>query len=180
VKKRIYRILYLATKFVPFFDEGIKPLWRIKNKVWREYLGVEGPIFVARHVQMARAHDYAGWFLRIGKHVEIDQGVWIDYSGGLEIGDMVTISAGARILTHSHGISDPNHYWRDQEITFNPLFIGSDSWIGTGAIILPQVTYIGQGAVIGAGSVVTKDVEPYCIVVGNPACVVGKRQGVNC
>ena len=46
--------------------------------------------------------------------------------------------------------------------------IGNDCWIGAGAIILNGLT-IGDGAVVGAGAVVTKDVEPYTIVVGNPA-----------
>jgi acetyltransferase-like isoleucine patch superfamily enzyme len=52
--------------------------------------------------------------------------------------------------------------------------IGNDVWIGLGVIILPGVT-IGDGAVIGAGSVVAKDIEPYTIVVGNPAKTVRKR-----
>lgn len=52
--------------------------------------------------------------------------------------------------------------------------IGHDTWIGHGAIVLPEVK-IGNGAVIGAGSVVTKDVPPYAIVVGNPARIVRYR-----
>jgi virginiamycin A acetyltransferase len=52
--------------------------------------------------------------------------------------------------------------------------VGNDVWIGSGAIILRNVT-VGDGAIIGAGSVVTKDVEPYTIVVGTPARPIGKR-----
>jgi len=52
--------------------------------------------------------------------------------------------------------------------------VGNDVWIGRGALVLPGVS-IGDGAVIGAGSVVTKDVEPYPIVAGNPAKVIRKR-----
>ncbi|WP_300286554.1 CatB-related O-acetyltransferase [uncultured Alistipes sp.] len=58
-----------------------------------------------------------------------------------------------------------------------PLEIGHDVWIGANAIVLPGVSRIGDGAVIGAGSVVTKDVEPYEIVVGNPARPIRKRFG---
>ena len=54
------------------------------------------------------------------------------------------------------------------------VIIEDDVWIGTGAIIVDGVS-VGQGAVIGAGSVVTKNVEPYAIVVGNPAREIGKR-----
>ena len=52
--------------------------------------------------------------------------------------------------------------------------IGSDVWIGYGAIVLSDVV-IGRGAVIASGSVVTHDVPPYAVVAGNPACVVGER-----
>jgi len=54
-----------------------------------------------------------------------------------------------------------------------PIVIKEDAWIGTGVIILPNVT-IGKGAIVGAGSVVTKDVDPYTIVAGSPAKPIGK------
>lgn len=55
------------------------------------------------------------------------------------------------------------------------LKVGNDVWVGQNAIILPSVTEIGDGAVVGAGSVVTKNVPPYAIVVGNPARVIRYR-----
>lgn len=57
----------------------------------------------------------------------------------------------------------------------NPLLIGHDVWIGGNTIILPNCRHIGDGAVVGAGAVVTKDVAPYTIVVGNPARPIKKR-----
>jgi acetyltransferase-like isoleucine patch superfamily enzyme len=56
-----------------------------------------------------------------------------------------------------------------------PLRIGNDVWIGYNAIILPLVKEIGNGAIIGAGAVVNKDIPPYAIVVGNPARIVRYR-----
>jgi acetyltransferase-like isoleucine patch superfamily enzyme len=56
----------------------------------------------------------------------------------------------------------------------DPIRVGSDVWIGHGAVVLPGVT-ISDGAVVGAGSVVTKSVGPYAIAVGNPARVVRRR-----
>ena len=56
-----------------------------------------------------------------------------------------------------------------------PLVIEDDVWIGHNAILLPGCKAIGRGAVIGAGSVVTKNVEPYTIVVGNPARKIAER-----
>lgn len=66
-------------------------------------------------------------------------------------------------------------YVKEDMLERPSLTIGHDVWIGERAIILPSVTSIGNGAIIGAGSIVTKDVEPYSIVAGNPAKKIGKR-----
>jgi acetyltransferase-like isoleucine patch superfamily enzyme len=76
----------------------------------------------------------------------------------------------------------PSFYYRwkqvkkikDHIVSKGDIVIGNDVWIGYGALILPGVT-IHDGAVIGAKAVVTKDVEPYTIVAGNPAHVIKKR-----
>jgi len=57
----------------------------------------------------------------------------------------------------------------------NPLIIGNDVWIGANVTILPGCRVIGDGIVIGAGSVVTKDIEPFTVVAGAPARVIRKR-----
>ena len=59
--------------------------------------------------------------------------------------------------------------------TYTNLTIGNDVFIGHNAIILPSVTYIGDGAVIGAGSLVNKNIAPYSVAVGNPCRVVRRR-----
>lgn len=64
---------------------------------------------------------------------------------------------------------------KEDLITRPPVVIGSDVWMGHNAIILPSVRTIGDGAVIGAGSVVHEDVPPYAVVVGHPAKVVRYR-----
>jgi acetyltransferase-like isoleucine patch superfamily enzyme len=65
----------------------------------------------------------------------------------------------------SRQIRDPDYDWKGNDIK---VTVGDDVWIGYGAIILSGVT-IGEGSVIAAGSVVTKDIEPYTVVGGNPA-----------
>ena len=85
------------------------------------------------------------------------------------MGAHVAINEGVRILTGSHGVDDPA--WR---LKVAPVSIGDYAWIATDSIILPGVT-IGEGAVVGAGSVVTRDVERFTVVAGNPAVVIRRR-----
>jgi acetyltransferase-like isoleucine patch superfamily enzyme len=87
----------------------------------------------------------------------------------VRIGDDVSIGPEASILTLGH---DP------QSLDFadrgGDVVIGDRAWIGYRAIILPGIN-IGEGAVVGAGAVVTKDVPAFSIVAGNPARIIGRR-----
>jgi len=88
----------------------------------------------------------------------------------IKIGNNVCINDGVKLLSGSHNINDP--VWR---LVKKPIFIDDYVWIATNAIILPGVS-IGKGAVIGAGAVVSKDVEPFTIMVGNPAKPLSKKR----
>lgn len=87
----------------------------------------------------------------------------------IRIGDDVSIGPEATLLTLGHDPQSPDFADRGGEIV-----IGARAWIAYRAIVLPSVT-IGEGAVVGAGAVVTRDVEPYAIVAGNPARKIGDR-----
>ena len=88
----------------------------------------------------------------------------------VQIGNFVCINDGVVILSASHDVLDP--FWRHKK---SPIQIGDYAWIATNAIILPGVK-IGRGAVVGAGAIVSKDVEDYSIVIGNPAIVIDKKR----
>lgn len=105
---------------------------------------------------------------QLGEGVQINDGVFLDHSGGLTIGDKALISSNCTLYTHSHGF-DPRSAPMPVEKT-----IGERVWIGSNAIIMHSCTEIGAGAIIGAGSVVTKNVPAGAIVAGNPAKVVGE------
>lgn len=107
--------------------------------------------------------------LRIGKYSHINRMCTLDARGGLNIGDSVSVSHGVMLMTGSHDINAINF-----PVNYKPINIEDYVWIGCGAIVLQGVT-IGKGAVVAAGSVVTKDVPPYAIVGGIPAKVIGKR-----
>lgn len=102
-----------------------------------------------------------------------------DIPKGTIIGNYCSFAPGVKIFNANHGIdwatTHPflyNHHFgfvKEEKIKRFSLIVGSDVWVGANAIILPSVRSIGNGAIIGAGSVVTKNVDPYSIVVGNPA-----------
>jgi maltose O-acetyltransferase len=87
----------------------------------------------------------------------------------IRTGDDVSIGPEAAILNLGHDPQSPTFEDRGGDV-----IIGSHVWIGFRAVILPGVK-IGDGAVVGAGALVTKDVEPFTIVAGNPARKIGER-----
>ncbi len=115
--------------------------------------------------------DY-GYNIRLGRGVFLNFNCCILDICAVEIGDMTQIGPGVQILGADHP-RDPAQ--RRAMLEFGrPIRIGANVWIGGGALILPGVT-IGDDAIIGAGSVVTRDVPAGATVVGNPGRVVGSR-----
>ena len=113
-------------------------------------------------------------YITIGKDCDIGWDVVIDISGGVNIGDRVQVGRRTMIYTHDHEIKHVD--WKERKITvYYPLDIEDDVFIGLGCIILPKVGKIGKGALIGAGSVVTKEVPAMETWAGNPAKKIGDR-----
>ena len=107
--------------------------------------------------------------IKIGNGCHINQSCFLDGRAGIAIGDNVSISHYVKIVTGSHDVQSSDFCGK-----FSPVIIGNHVWIGMGAIILPNVK-IGDGAVVAAGAVVTKNVEPYSIVAGIPAKKITDR-----
>ena len=107
--------------------------------------------------------------ISIGKHTIINQQCVLDGRGGLRIGNNVSVSAGVWLLTDGHDMHDP--FFPE---VLAPINIGDYVWIGSRALVLPGVT-IGDGSVVAAGAVMTKDVPRYTIVGGVPARAIGTR-----
>jgi len=107
-----------------------------------------------------------------GFNIELGEGVFLNFNCvildvvAVSIGDKTQIGPGVQILTADHPRDSAQ---REAGLEFGrPVHIGRNVWIGGGAIILPGVT-IGDDALIGAGSVVTRDVPSGCTAFGNPA-----------
>ena len=102
------------------------------------------------------------------------------------IGNYCSFASGVQFIPGNHPIKDvsTHPFFHRPEFGFvkkakdnnsKPTIVGNDVWIGKNAIILPKCKRIGNGAIIGAGAVVTKDVEPYSIIAGVPAKKIGQR-----
>jgi len=107
--------------------------------------------------------------LSIGTGSIVGPGALLDARGGLTIGRDVNITGNCRFMSAKHDVQDP-----DFTASFDPVIVGDRAWIALGATILGGVT-IGEGAVVAAGSVVTKSVDPFTIVGGVPAVKIGDR-----
>lgn len=101
----------------------------------------------------------------IGSNVVIMPGCLMMAAGGITIDDGAMIAANVQLISNNHDL------YERQVITCRPIHIGKKAWIGAGATILPGVT-VGDNAVVGAASVVTKDVPADTIVAGNPARII--------
>ena len=109
--------------------------------------------------------------IHIGKNFYANHNLSILDGGRVEIGDFVFIAPNVVITTAGHAI-DPEQRDKGYEIVL-PITIGSHVWIGANVCILPGVK-VGNNVVIGAGSVVTKDIPDNVIAVGNPCKVLRK------
>lgn len=106
----------------------------------------------------------------IGNACSINEGVFFNASESLTIGDNVTISAECFLTTATLSTEK----WPERKHRHYPIVIHDNVWLGARVIVLPGVT-IGQGAIVGAGSVVTKDVSAGAIMAGNPARRIDKN-----
>jgi len=111
---------------------------------------------------------------RLGVGVKIESSVRIDKvnPGGIVIGDYTLIAAGCTILTHDH------HLRNSHDMSLPRVYdtkIGQNCFIGIEAFIMPGVT-IGNNVIVGARSVVTRDIPDNCIAVGSPCRVI--KQGI--
>ena len=148
-------------------------LWRV---AWRRIhflrpllLRVFGASIPLRCLISGGVKTYFPWALRVGEHVAISDRVTFYNLGGIALGDRVVVSQDVYFCGGTHDYTRPHYPLKRLAIT-----VENDVWIGAGAFICPGVR-IGQGAVVGARSVVSKDVPPWKIVAGNPARVIKDR-----
>lgn len=170
-------IIIIFRKFMSY----IKAIYRESNYLKKYKLRIESNVTISCDPAMLGEYSFIGKnsilgpnLVRMGKFCSIASGVII----GPNIHPLDKISTAAVFYSLPAGMSfqdqEAKRKLRKKSFNSKPTIVGNDVWIGVNAIVLSGVK-IGDGAVIGAGSVVTKDVGAYEIVAGNPAVLIRKR-----
>lgn len=151
--KRNAELCFKLNHTMPFTPEYNELVQQIFGELG-EGSSVMSPVTVVR-----------GQNVKIGKHVGIMANCLFMSAGGITIEDDVLVAANSQLISNNH---DPKDH---AILTCKPVVLKRNCWIGAGATILPGVT-VGENAIVGAGAVVTKDVEPNTVVGGIPAKLI--------
>lgn len=176
--KRLRRVADVAA------DAEITPQSIIRNSYSRDAIRIGSKtLFMGEIMLMANRAR-----LEIGELCFIGVGAKIWPMDSIKIGNRVQIAHGVQIMdNNSHSISAQErgdryaekrvhgHHLTPETVSSSPIVIEDDVWIGFNAGIMKGVK-LGRGAIIGAGAMVTKDVEPFTIMAGNPARKVGESR----
>ena len=172
---RAFRLLCI--RILSYFTNHVVahvPSFTLRRLWYTRALGIDfGPrasVFLGAYVWFDGPRETRRRGVAIGRNSRINRNCTLDIRCGLTIGDNVSVSPDVMILTLSHDYNDPTFV----DLDTGPVTIEDHVWIGSRAMILPGVT-VGRGAVVAAGSVVTKDVAPMTVVAGIPAKPVARR-----
>lgn len=157
---RAFVLEYMVNDVLPHI-----PFWMLRRCYLRSMgMRIGRGSFIMKHCYLHNANKIA-----VGQFCHINRNCMLDGRGEIKIGNSVSVSCNASLVTGGHDSQSA-----DFSGVFKPIVIDDYVWIGYGATIL-QGVHIGQGAIVSAGAVVTRDVAPYSIVAGIPAKKIGER-----
>jgi putative colanic acid biosynthesis acetyltransferase WcaF len=165
-RKELFGRLLWEVLQAPLFAWTPRQFWGLRNSVLRLF-GAR----IGRHVQVhPTARIAIPWNLDVQDHSSIGDRAIIYNLGPIRLGTNVSVSQNAHLCAGSHDFTKP-----DLPLTKPPVVIEDGAWVCADAFVGPGVT-VGSMAIIGARAVVTKDVEPHAIMVGNPAQKLNKQR----
>ena len=155
---------------------------RLRNLILRIIYRIErGPVYSETFRKIFK--DYHG--VEIGMYTHGSCFVPGNFDRHTIVGRFCSIAANVKVFNRNHPMDFKSMHafcfnpvlkcTKMDLVSYTPLKIGNDVWIGDSARITPNVTEIGDGAVIATGAIVNKNVPPYAVVVGNPARIVKYR-----
>ncbi|MGO4943656.1 acyltransferase [Streptococcus alactolyticus] len=154
-KSVLYRPLYIKGKEFIHVGDNTTILNNARIQVYNDLTGLKSEV-------------------RIGNNCYIGYNTSILAGGNVEIGDGVLMASNILISSENHSVNpEDERYYSAQPLVCDPVKIDEGCWIGERVCILPGIT-IGKKCVVGAGSIVTKDIPDYCMVAGAPAKVIKK------
>ncbi|RBL93803.1 glycosyltransferase [Chitinophaga flava] len=170
LSRTIFRKIFLLFKI--FFQDYFAnnwinkvPFYFIRHQYYKRVLGIHMGKGTSIHMNCF----LCGTNITIAENTTINRKCFLDGRGQLSIGNKVSISPEVQIITGDHDYNSPSFAFRSQDVRIDDYV-----WVGTRAMILPGV-HIGEGAVVCAGAVVTKDVEAFAVVAGIPAKKIKER-----
>lgn len=135
-------------------------------KILSEVVGYE--IDSSNEINLPFSSDF-GPNIKLGKNIFINRNCMFVDLGGVTLEDGVLIGPDVKLISVNHPLEPA----RRHNVVVDSVLIKENAWIGANAIVLPRVT-VGKNSVVGAGSVVTRDVPANSVAVGNPAKVIKK------
>lgn len=160
IKQRLWEIIQgTVFRYSPFFARKFRVfLLNLFGAKISYSCSVESTAFI-----------YHPWKLSMGFKSSLGRNSYISCEGGVNIGQYVCVGRDVNILSGSHNISSKLF-----EMIISPITIKDGAWIATGAYVLPGIS-IGNSSVVGAASMVTKDVPDNMVAAGNPVRLIKKR-----
>lgn len=156
-----------------WIKKGVKIYERVKI-----YSTAKSPVFVGEDCVLQTGAILASadnGRIKLGKNVYLGEYSILSSKGEIDVGENSIIASLCFVCDFNHRFDDPEVLFYDSGCDYGRIDIGKNVWIGAGCKILKDVA-IGDGCVIGAGSVVTRSIPAYSIAVGVPARVIKKRK----
>ena len=172
---KVYSNVLIDNKKTIFADDNVTIYCNVRFQS-SEY----SPIYLSKNVQI---YDHSviqslGGGITIGKNVILGEYTTIQAQANVTIEDDVLLASKIQIITNNHVYDDTKTPIKYQNNESKPVLIKMGAWIGINCTILSGVT-IGRNSVVGAGSVVNKDVPDYCVVAGSPARIIKRYNTFN-
>jgi len=180
----------LKRKFFHFGKGSIAKLFL--NSYHEEHISIGDDVNIGTFCRITVSTEFGGYKvksknkvrLKIGNNVDVGNNTFISANNDIEIGDHVIMSSCVFITDHDHGFENIDKNIHEQPLSEGGYVkIGNNVFLGEKCSVLKNVS-IGNGSVVGANSVVTKDIPAYSVAVGNPARIIKyydfeKKQWVN-